>query len=114
MPNETLDAPQVMFTPNWSRIRRIVSIVTSELPVSAPIGMASGSITMSASAMPYSSVATRMIFSVSTRRLSASIGISSWSLGSAMIAASYFLTSGRIAAIRSSSAVIELTSARPW
>ncbi len=90
------------------------SIVTSEVPVSAPIGMASGSMTMSAWAMPYSWVATRMIFSVSTRRLSASIGISSWSLGSAMIAASYFLTSGRIAAIRSSSAVIELTSARPW
>jgi hypothetical protein len=31
-----------------------------------------------------------------------------------MIAASYFLTSGRIAASRSSSAVTELTSARPW
>ena len=34
-------------------------MVTSELPVSAPIGMASGSMTMSAAAMPYSSVATR-------------------------------------------------------
>ncbi len=114
MPKDTLDAPQVMFTPKSSRMRRIVSNVTSVVPVSAPIGMASGSMTMSALAMPYSSVATRMIFSVSTRRLSASIGISSWSLGSAMIAASYFLTSGRIAAIRSSSAVMELTSARPW
>ena len=82
--------------------------------MSAPIGIASGSITMSAWAMPYSVVATSMIFWVSRIRFSASIGISSWSLGSAMIAASYFLTSGRIAAIRSSSAVIELTSARPW
>ena len=90
------------------------SMVTSEVPVSAPIGMASGSMTMSAWAMPYSVVATRMIFAVRSRRLSASIGISSWSLGRAMIAASYFFTSGRIAAIRSSSAVIELTSARPW
>ena len=114
MPNETLEAPQVMFTPNSSRMRRMHSIVTRELPVSAPIGMASGSITMSAWAMPYSVVATRMIFAVRSRRLSASIGISSWSLGRAMIAASYFFTSGRIAAIRSSSAVIELTSARPW
>ena len=114
MPKETLDAPQVMLRPCSSRIRRIVSRVTSELPVSAPIGMASGSMTMSALAMPYSSVATRTILATRSSRLSASIGISSWSLGSAMTAASYFLTSGRIAAIRSSSAVIELTSARPW
>ena len=113
MPNETLDAPQVMLTPKRSLICRIVSRVTSEVVVSAPIGIASGSITMSAWAMPYSVVATSMIFWVSRIRFSASIGISSWSLGSAMIAASYFLTSGRIAAIRSSSAVIELTSARP-
>ena len=55
-----------------------------------------------------------MIFAVSSSRLSASIGISSSSLGRAMTAASYFLTSGRICSIRSSSAVIELTSARPW
>ena len=114
MPNDVLDAPQVMLTPNSSRIRRIVSQVTSEVVVSAPIGIASGSITMSAWAMPYSWVATRTILAVRSSRLSASIGISSWSLGSAMIAASYFLTSGRIAASRSSSAVTELTSARPW
>ena len=65
MPNDTLEAPQVMFTPNSSRIWRIVSSVTSDVVVSAPIGMASGSITMSASAMPYSSVATSTIFSAS-------------------------------------------------
>ena len=35
-------------------------------------------------------------------------------LTSAITAASYFLTSGRICSIRSSSAVIELTNARPW
>ena len=114
IPKDVLDAPQVMFSPCSSRIRRIVSKVTSEVVVSAPIGIASGSITMSAFAMPYSSVATRMIFAVRSRRLSASIGISSSSLGSAMIAASYRLTRGRIAASRASSAVTELTSARPW
>ena len=114
MPKETLEAPHVMFRPCWSRICRMASMVTSELPVSAPIGMASGSITMSALAMPYSSVATRTILPTRSRRFSHSIGISSWSLGSAITAASYFLTRGRIAAIRSSSAVIELTSARPW
>ncbi len=64
--------------------------------------------------MPYSLVATSTMCCTSSRRRSASIGISSASLGRAMIAASYFLTSGRISAIRSSSAVIELTSARPW
>ena len=60
-----------------------------------------------------SSVATLTILATRSSRFSHSIGISSWSLGSAITAASYFLTSGRIAAIRSSSAVIELTSARP-
>ena len=114
MPKETLEAPQVMLTPNSSRIRRIVSSVVLTTSWSAPIGMASGSITMSAAAMPYSFVATSMILRVSTIRFSTSIGISSESLGSAMIAASYFFTSGRICSIRSSSAVIELTSARPW
>ena len=38
------------------------SRVTSEVEVSAPMGMASGSITMSAIAMPYSLVATSTIF----------------------------------------------------
>ena len=52
MPNETLDAPHVMLTPKSSRIRRITSNVTRVVVVSAPIGMASGSITMSACAMP--------------------------------------------------------------
>ena len=82
--------------------------------VSAPIGMASGSMTMSSIAMPYSVVATSTILATSSIRLSASIGISSASLGRQMIAASWRLTSGRISSIRSSSAVIELTSALPW
>ena len=81
--------------------------------MSAPIGIASGSMTMSATAMPYSVVATSTIFATSSSRRSGSIGISSASLGRAMTAASYFLTSGSTAAIRSSSAVTELTRARP-
>ena len=56
--------------------------------VSAPIGMASGSMTMSSMAMPYSFVAVSTIFATRSIRLSASIGISSASLGSAMMAAS--------------------------
>ena len=84
------------------------------VPLTDEAELLAKAITMSAWAMPYSVVAVSMIFWVSRIRFSASIGISSWSLGSAMIAASYVLTSGRIDAIRSSSAVIELTSARPW
>ena len=91
----------------------MVSSVARPLVTSAPIGIASGSITMSSMAMPYSVVATLTIFSTRSRRLSGSMGISSTSLGSATTAASYFLTSGRICSIRSSSAVIELTSALP-
>ncbi len=63
--------------------------------------------------MPYSVVATCTILSTRRSRFSGSIGISSTSLGRAITAAPYFLTSGRICSIRSSSAVIELTSALP-
>ena len=54
MPKETLEAPQVMLTPKSSRMRRITSKVTRLVLVSAPMGMARGSMTMSACAMPYS------------------------------------------------------------
>ncbi len=59
-----------MLRPYWSRICRMASMVTSELPVSAPIGIASGSMTMSALAMPYSSVATRTILPTRSSRFS--------------------------------------------
>src|SRR5690606_31750477 len=114
IPNDTLEAPHVVLRPQRSRIALSTSRAVRPTVPSAPIGMASGSMTMSAGAMPYSSVATRTIFSTSSSRLPASIGISSASLGSATTAASYFLTSGRICSSRSSSAVTELTSARPW
>ena len=114
MPNETLDAPSVVFTPNSARSSAIVSRVFPTSVVSAPTGMASGSITMSSMGMPNRPVATSMILRASSSRRRGSSGISSSSLGSAMTAAPYFLTSGRMDSSRSSSAVTELTSALPW
>ncbi len=114
MPNDTFDAPSVMFTPNSSRSSAIVSSVRIPWPVSAPTGMASGSITMSSTPISYWPAATSMILRASSTRRRGSTGISSSSLGSPMTAASYRFTSGRIAASRSSSAVTELTSALPW
>ena len=64
--------------------------------------------------MPNRPVATSMILRARSRRLRGSSGISSSSLGSAMTAAPYFFTSGRMASSRSSSAVTEFTSALPW
>ena len=49
MPNETLHAPSVMFTPNSSRISSMVSSVFLASVESAPTGIASGSMTMSSS-----------------------------------------------------------------
>ena len=114
MPNDTFEAPSVMFTPNSSRSSAIVSSVRIPCPVSAPTGMASGSITMSSMAIPYLPVATSMSLRASSTRRAGSSGISSSSLGRPMTAAPYLRTSGRIAASRSSSAVTELTSALPW
>src|SRR5581483_4773082 len=95
MPKLTFDAPSVMFTPNSSRIIAIVSMVRVGCRVSAPTGIASGSITMSDMSMPYFSVATWMSLRVSSRRRAGSVGISSSSFGSPMTAAPYFLTRGR-------------------
>ena len=114
IPNETLDAPSVVFTPNSSRSSEIVSSVVSTSEVSAPTGMASGSNTMSSIGIPYRPVATSTILRASSSRRAGSSGISSSSLGSAITAAPCRLTSGRMASSRSSSAVTELTSALPW
>ena len=105
------DAPQVMFTPSSSRIRRSVSMNSVTARGSAPTGIASGSMTTSSGGMPWSP-ATDTILRASSSRRSGSIGISS-SLGSAITAAPCFATSGRIASSRSSSAVTEFTSALP-
>ena len=114
MPNETLDAPRVMFRPNSSRISAIVSRVLPTSVESAPTGMASGSMTMSSIGISYSPTAMSRILRVMSRRLRGSSGISSSSLGSAITAAPCRLTSGRMASSRSRSPVTELTSALPW
>ncbi len=114
MPNDTFDAPSVMFTPNSALSSAIVSRVRAGCRVSAPTGMASGSMTMSSTGILYFSVATPMSLRASSTRRAGSSGISSSSFGRPITAAPYFFTSGRIASSRSSSAVTELTSALPW
>ena len=114
MPKLTFEAPSVMFTPNSLLISAIVSSVRVGCRVSAPTGMASGSMTMSSTPILYFSVATWMSLRTSSSRLAGSSGISSSSFGRPITAAPYFLTRGRIASSRSSSAVTELTSALPW
>ena len=53
MPNDMFEAPRVMFTPSFSRIRRIVlSEQRHGVGGSAPTVIASGSITMSSGGMP--------------------------------------------------------------
>ena len=52
IPNETLEAPHVMFRPHRSWMRWMVSRAVRPTVGSAPIGMASGSMTMSSIAMP--------------------------------------------------------------
>ena len=47
MPKDRLDAPSVVLTPNSSLTSASVSRVRMVLPVSAPTGIASGSMTMS-------------------------------------------------------------------
>ena len=83
---------------------RMVSSVTFTAVGSAPTVIASGSMTMSSAGMPYSSVATRRILPVRSRRSCAVAGMPVSSLASAMTAAPWRLTSGRISSIRSSSA----------
>ena len=56
-PKLMFDAPRHMLKPNSSWISRIVVIVVVTIVGSAPIGIASGSITMSSSAMPCFSTA---------------------------------------------------------
>ena len=113
MPNETLEAPRVMLRPSSSWISSMVRRVVRTSDVSAPTGIASGSITMSSTGMPYSPTAMSTIFLVISSRRSGSSGISSSSLGRAITAAPCRATIGRIASSRSRSPVTELTSALP-
>ena len=52
IPNDTFEAPSVMFTPSSSWMSEMVSSVFTTSEVSAPMGMASGSSTMSSTASP--------------------------------------------------------------
>ena len=52
IPNDTFEAPSVMLSPNSSCTSEIVSRVRRTSTVSAPMGMARGSIRMSSRAMP--------------------------------------------------------------
>ena len=70
IPNDTFEAPSVMFTPSSSWMSEIVSKVFTTSEVSGPMGMASGSSRMSSTAMPYSLVATSTTFRASSRRRS--------------------------------------------
>ena len=51
-PNETLEAPQVMLLPSWSRISSMVRSVTSPAWGSAATVIAIGSMTTSSAGMP--------------------------------------------------------------
>src|SRR6266576_242681 len=110
-PNDVLDAPQIVFTPSSSLIRRTVSTKSVTARGSAPTGIASASMTMSSGGMPKSPAAETILRAIASRRCG-SIGISS-SLARAITAAPWCATSGRIASSRSSSPVTEFTSALP-
>jgi hypothetical protein len=111
-PKDTLDAPRHMLTPSSSRIRQIVASVIVTASVAAPTVMASGSMITSSVAIPWS-LATLTILRAHSRRCSGVSGIPVSSLARPITAALYLATSGRISSSRSSSAVTELTSARP-
>src|SRR5438067_913453 len=85
-PNDTFEAPRHMFTPSSSRIRLIVLSVVVTASVSAPTVIASGSITTSSAAMPWSPAAS-MILRAHSSRFSGVSGIPVSSLASPITAA---------------------------
>ena len=112
-PNEVLEAPSVMFRPNSSRMRLIVSSVMTTACGSAPTVIASGSMTMSSigiSHCPWTMSTNRR---QTSRRSSAVCGMPVSSFVRQMIAAPCSFTSGSTRSSRSSSQVTELTSALP-
>ncbi|CAB4994253.1 unannotated protein [freshwater metagenome] len=113
MPNDTFEAPRVMLTPTCSLMSAMVSRVRFTRDESAPIGIASGSMMMSSIGMPYLPVAVSTMWRTSSSLRIGSSGISNSSFGRAITAAPYFFTRGRMSSMRSSSAVMELTSALP-
>ena len=78
----------------------------------APMGIISGSTTMSWAGMP-KSAARSTIFLATAKRISGSIEMPVSSLEMATTGTLYFLTSGRTSSSRSSSPVTEFSSGRP-
>ena len=111
-PKEMFEAPQVVLTPSSSRRRRTSVKTWWPAVAMAPIGMTSGSTTMSWAGMP-KSAARWTIFLATAKRTSGSSEMPVSSLEMATTATLYFLISGRTFSSRSSSPVTELTSGRP-
>src|SRR5262249_18222876 len=111
-PKETFDAPRHMLTPSSARIREIVASVVVTASVSAPTVIASGSMITSSVAIPWS-LAALTILRAPSRRFCGVSGMPVSSLARPITAAPWRATSRRISSRRSSSAVTELTNARP-
>ena len=112
-PKLTFEAPQVVLTLSSSRRRRTSAKTCWPAWASAPIGMTSGSTTMSERGMPWSA-ARSTIRLATANRTSGSMLIPVSSLLIATTAAPYLRTSGRTRSRRSSSPVTELSSGLPW
>src|SRR3954451_17773446 len=111
-PKLTFDAPQVVLTRSSSRRRRTSWKTCWPACDSAPMGMTSGSTTMSERGMPWSAARSTIRFATANRT-SGSIEIPVSSLLMATPAAPYLRTSGRTRSRRSSSPVTELSSGFP-
>ena len=111
-PKLTLEAPQVVLTFSSSCSRRTSRITWTPAWLIAPIGITSGSTTMSLAGMPWSAARSTMRFATAKRTSGSSeMPVSSFEM--ATTAAPYFRISGRTASSRSSSPVTEFTSALP-
>ena len=111
-PKLTFDAPHVEFTPSSSCRRRTSANTCRPAVPIAPIGITSGSTTMSSLAMPWSA-ARCTIFSATANRTFGSSEMPVSSFVMATTAAPYFATSGSTCSSRSSSPVTEFTSGLP-
>ena len=111
-PKEMLEAPQVVFTPNSSRKRRTsVKTCRPAVPI-APMGITSGSTTISCAGIPKSE-ARSTIFLATAKRTSGSSEMPVSSFEMATTGTLYFFTSGRTSSRRSSSPVTEFSRGRP-
>ena len=111
-PNETFDAPQVVFTPNSSRnLRTSVNTCLPAVAI-APMGITRGSTTISLAGIPKSE-ARSTIFLATAKRISGSSEIPVSSLLIATTGTLYFATKGNTNSNRSSSPVTEFRRGRP-